>query len=188
MATIVLSSTAIVMTACSAQSTEVNQPASSGVEGSAEAQSAQTTAPPPVAHVGATLNLTGEDGPLAVTLSQVINPATGTDGPPTDDNGNPNGSTYVAAMLTIKNTSTSARKDDANNDAVLVGSNNQDYTADFDSVAECTNFDSGEYQLGPGESANGCVVFVMPPGITPAEFNYTPSSGFASSFGEWLIP
>ncbi|UQX13415.1 DUF4352 domain-containing protein [Candidatus Mycobacterium methanotrophicum] len=180
---------AVVLTACSAETTEVNKPASPGAPVPTGAQSSTPAAPAnPVAHVGATLNLTGESGPLAATLSQIINPATGTDGPPTDDNGNANGSTYIAAMLTINNTSTSARKDDADNDAVLIGSDNQSYTPDFHSVTECTDFSNGEYQLGPGESANGCVVFVVPPGITPAKFKYTPSSGFGNSFGEWLIP
>lgn len=185
--TIALAAVAVALPACSSKTTEVNQPASPSAQKPAGAPNSATT-PSPAAHVGATLNLTGESGPLAVTLTKIINPATGKDGPPTDDSGNPNGSTYVAAMLTVNNTSNKARKDDANNDSVIVGSNNQDYTPSVFSVTECTNFNEGQYQLGPGESVNGCVVFVMPPGVTPAKFKYTPSSGFANSFGEWLIP
>lgn len=143
----------------------------------------------PPAHVGAARQLTGENGSaLDITLTKVINPATGTQGPPTDDNGQPNGSTYVAAMLTIKNVGTSAVEDDANNDAVMVGSNDEDYATDLHPVTECTNFDVGVYRLDASESARGCVVFVLPRGVTPAKFKYTPSSGFANDFGEWLIP
>jgi len=188
-AIIALAAMAAVLAACLAKTTEVNQSASPGAQSSTGAQSATTTAQPSVAHVGATLNLTGQTGAaLAITLTNIVNPATGTDGPPTDDSGNPNGSTYVAAMLTIQNTGNDARSDDVNNDAALIGSNNQTYTPDFHSVTGCTNFDNGTYHLGPSESASGCVVFVMPPGVTPTKLKYTPSSGFASDFGEWLIP
>ena len=183
---ITLSGVAIAVAACSGKTGTANRSATSSPP--VFSTSPTSTAPvDPVAHVGATLNLTGDRGPLAVTLTKIINPATGTSGPPTDDKGNPRG-TYVAAMLTVHNTSTSARKDDANNDAVLVGSDNQDYSTALGSVTECTNFDEGEYELRAGESVNGCVVFVMPPGVKPAKFKYTPSSGFANSFGEWLIP
>jgi hypothetical protein len=177
---------AVALAACSTKTTEANQPTSPS------AQSSTTTATPtraPVAHVGGTLNLTGETGAaLAITLVKVINPATGTDGPPTDDKGNPNGNTYVAAMLTIDNTGTDARSDDVNNNAALVGSDNQTYTPTLGTVTECTNFDNGVYHLGAGESTTGCVAFVMPPGVAPTRLKYTPSSGFASDFGEWVIP
>lgn len=144
---------------------------------------------PPPAHVGATRHLTSDSGSgLDITLDQIINPATGEQGPPTDDDGKPNGGTYVAAMLTIKNTGTTAVQDDANNDAAMVGSNDEDYATDLHTVKECTNFDDGIYRLDPGESERGCVVFVLPKGVTPARFKFTPSAGFALDFGEWLIP
>lgn len=91
-------------------------------------------------------------------------------------------------MLTIKNTGNAPVQDDANNDAVLVGSNDQDYTPDAHRVTECTNFDAGVYRLDAGESASGCVAFVMPPGVKPAKLKYTPKSAFQSTFDEWLIP
>lgn len=74
-AVIALLGVEVTLTACAARTAEVNQPASSGVQGS-------TGMHRPPAHVGATLNLTGERAKtLAVTLSKVIDPATGTDGP-----------------------------------------------------------------------------------------------------------
>lgn len=186
----------LALAACSTK--EVNSPATTagGAVNSTVATSpaSSTTAPTPTtkpgaAHVGATLSLSGSNGAQAsVTLNQVINPATGSNGPPTDDQGNPNGDAYVATLLTIKNTGSGAIQGDANSDATLIGSNNQSYTADFDDVNECTNFSNGSYQLGAGESATGCVVFVLPPGVTPAKLQYSPDSGIGGNFGEWLIP
>lgn len=144
--------------------------------------------PPPASHVSGTLHLIGEpDTALAITLVQIIDPATGVDGPPTDAIGHPKGN-YVAAMVTITNTGKYAFEDDANNDAELVGSNHQDYTPALSPVTECTNFDNGAYRLEPGESVTGCVAFAMPPGVHPIEFKFAPASGFAGNFGEWLIP
>ncbi len=159
---------ALALAGCSAAK-EVNSPVTTAASASnstvattpTKATTASTsTTKPGEAHVGATLSLSGSGGAKAdVTLTQVINPATGADGPPTDDQGNPNGDSYVATLLTIKDTGTSALQGDANGDSTLIGSNNQSYTADFDDVNECTNFNSGSYQLGVGESATGCVVF-----------------------------
>jgi hypothetical protein len=194
-ALVAVSLAALALTACSTK--EVNQPTattSAGTVNSTVATTPSSSTPPTTkpskatAHVGATLTLTGDNATAAVTLTQVINPATGADGPPTDDNGNPNGDTYVATLLTVKNTGTQSFQGDANSDSTLIGSNDQSYTADFDDVNECTNFNSGSYQLGAGESATGCVVFVLPAGVTPAKFQYSPDSGFSSNFGEWLIP
>lgn len=71
---------------------------------------------------------------------------------------------------------------------MLVGTNNQDYLPDNHKVTQCTNFDQGIYRLDADESVSGCVAFVVPPGVTPAKFKYTPKSGFMNTFGEWLIP
>jgi archaellum component FlaG (FlaF/FlaG flagellin family) len=182
---IALASLAVVVAGCSTKNSEVNEPTQSTTPGAAAPSDAQatTTAPTnPVAHVGDTLNLKNEVGqPLAVTLVEIINPATGKIGPPTEG-------TYVATMLTVKNTGTSALKSYANNNTALVGSNNQIYTADLGGVTECTNFNNGEYQLAADESATGCVVFIVPPDVTPTRVKYTPSSGFADDFGEWQVP
>lgn len=160
---------------------------SNGAQSPTSTQSSSPTPPPP-AHVGDTLNLTGVQGSgMAVTLIKIINPATGAAGPPTDANGNSNG-TYVAAMVTIKNTGKSALEDNADNDGALVGSNNEVYTPALSPVTECTNFDNGTYRLEPGEAVTGCIAFAMPAGVNPSKFKYAPASGFAEDFGEWLIP
>jgi hypothetical protein len=119
-----------------------------------------------------------------VTLTKVIDPATGGDQYTVPDTGK----RFVAAVFTIKDTATQAGTGDANSNATLIGSDNQDYTADFDSVSECTNFSDGEFQLGPGESTTGCVVFQVPTAVTVAKVQWSPQSGFSGSFAEWLVP
>jgi len=74
------------------------------------------------------------------------------------------------------------------NDATLIGSDGQTYTADFDTLAGCTNFAHGQYQLGTGESSTGCVAFQVPTGVTVAKVKYSPNSGFSGDFGEWIVP
>jgi hypothetical protein len=189
LAAVAFSSLAVMLAACSAHSAQradVNKPSPAGARSSSSTPSFSPTTPP-VAHVGGTLNLTGERGSaMAITLARIINPATGAEGPPTGDNGKPSGR-YVAAMVTIKNTGKSALEDDANNDASLVGSNNEVYTPALSAVTECTNFDNGIYRLAPGESVTGCVAFALPSNVNPSRFKYTPSSGFAADFGEWSL-
>lgn len=151
-----------------------------------------TTAPPTAAsgkvHVGTELSLTGLDGSkVAVALNLVIDPATGTDGPPTDSNGSLTNSSYIATVITILDVGSKPIRDDANDDAALIGADGRDYTPDFDAVSQCTNFNSGEYSIGPGEKATGCVVFALPAGVAPAKFQWTPA-GFSNDYGEWLIP
>ena len=124
---------------------------------------------------------------MDVALNLVIDPATGTDGPPTDSNGNLTNSSYIATVMTILDIGSKPIRDDANDDAALIGADGQVYTPDFDAVSQCTTFNSGEYSIGPGQKATGCVVFALPAGIAPARFQWTPA-GFSNDVGEWSIP
>jgi len=135
------------------------------------------------AHVGSTVDIGGSKG-LAVTLTQVIDPATGSDQYTSADAGK----RFVAAEVKIVNNGTAAFSDDANSDMTLIGSDNQSYTADFDTVSECTNFNSGQYTLAPGESSTGCVVFQVPNGVNTAKIQFQTQSGLSQSTGEWLVP
>lgn len=155
--------------------------------GPTEAASSSTTvetstpAKPP-GHVGDTLDMTRADGgKIAVTLLQVINPATVTEGAAES------GKTYVATKLKLTDSGTMPVEGDVNVNVALVGSDDQSYTADFNNVTECTNFESGAFHLDADESATGCVVFALPHGVSPVRVKYTPSAGFADDFGEWLV-
>lgn len=135
------------------------------------------------AHVGAVLNIGGSKG-LAVTLQQVMDPATSDNQYITADAGK----RFVAVKLQIQNNGQASYQDDANNNVTLIGSDNQSYTADFDPISGCTNFSNGEYTLAAGESATGCVVFQVPNGVKAAKVQFQTISGLSSSTGKWLVP
>lgn len=139
-------------------------------------------APRHVAHLGETLNLTNqEDHPLAVALLEVIDPAPVESGPVDA------AKVYVAAKFTVVNTGNASLVGDANNNAVLVGSDNRTYAATVDATAGCSNFNAGIYQLNAGDTATGCVTFALPVGVTPLRVRYMPSAGFAGDVGVWAV-
>ena len=78
--------------------------------------------------------------------------------------------------------------DDADNDVTIIGSDNQSYTDDYNSVSECTDFNNGSFTLAAGESTTGCVNFQLPDAINASKVQFTPGSGFSGSTGEWLVP
>lgn len=132
-------------------------------------------------HVGDTIDLTRADGSkIAVTLEQVINPAT-------VQAGGDAAKTYVATKLKLTDSGSAPIEGDVNINVSLVGSDDQSYTADLNNVTECTNFESGAFHLDVNESATGCVVFALPHGVGPVRVKYAPSAGFADDFGEWSV-
>lgn len=170
-----VSAVALLATACSGHTAKESEPESA--QGDATHAASKSAG-----HVGDTLDLTRADGSkVAVTVTQIINPATVTNGKAEADK------TYVATKLTIADTGTTEVEGAVNVNVSLIGSDNQSYAADLNDVTECTNFDSGTFHLGPGQSAAGCVVFALPQGVTPAKVQYKPSAGFADDSGEWLV-
>jgi hypothetical protein len=113
----------------------------------------------------------------------VIDPAQGADQFTTPDNGN----RFVGAVFTITGTS-GTLSDDANNDATLIGSNGQTYTADFDSIAGYTNFNNGEYNVSAGENSAGAVTFQLPLTVNVTKIEWSANGGFGGAPAEWLIP
>lgn len=139
---------------------------------------------PTTPHVGATLIVKDmKDNPYSVQLTQVQDPAT-----PTDSfNAASAGKRLVAAYFTLTNKSTATIQDDADLNATVVGSDNQSYQANFDTVNGCTNFDSGQYTLTPGSTSSGCVVFSIPTSVKVAKVQFDPTS-FSGSIAQWLVP
>lgn len=155
---------------------EDNQPA-------AAAPMDRSPAARPAAHLGETLDLMRiGDQQIAVTLLQVINPATVPNGW-----GDP-AKTYAAVKLKIANTGTTTITGNGNSDVQLIGSDNQEYHADFATVTECRDFVYGWFLIPMGASVTGCVTFALPHGVAPVRVKYTPSSGISHDVGEWLNP
>jgi Domain of unknown function (DUF4352) len=173
---VTLSALALLAASCSSETSKASEHATSP-------PTQQSPASKPVAHVGDTLNLMriGEQK-ITVALLEVINPATVPNGW-----GDP-GKTYIATKLKITNTGTSSIVGNTNSDVSVVGSDNQNYRADFATVTECKDFVDGWFLLAAGASATGCVVFKLPQGVTPVKVKYVPSSGISHDVGEWLNP
>ncbi len=134
------------------------------------------------ASTGSVLSFKDENGnPYQVQAVNIIDPAQGADQFTTPNAGD----RFVAIVFKITDTGKNQISDDANSDASIVASNDQTYTADFDSVSECTNFNSGEYQLANGQSVTGCVVFQVPTGLSVSVVEWAP--GFGENFGEWKV-
>jgi hypothetical protein len=115
-----------------------------------------------------------------VTAQQVVDPA-----PPDNSfDAAPAGQHLVAVELTIKGLSGN-ESDDANNDAVVQGSNGQDYPTGDGGVAAGTNFNSGQFNTAPGTSVTGWVNFDVPNGVTVSSVQWTPDSGEGSVTVNW---
>jgi hypothetical protein len=79
-------------------------------------------------------------------------------------------------VFTITALKGSPQDEDANNDAVIVGSNGQSYTADFSDIAGYTNFDNGAIQVAQGDTETGSVTFQVPDGVKVAKVQWTPGA------------
>jgi serine/threonine protein kinase len=132
--------------------------------------------------VGATFQVTsGSGGQLDVTLTRLIDPARGTDG---DSPGK--GKRFVAAVFTLTGVR-GTPSDDANNAATLIGSNGQTYTASFDTIAGYTNFNSGQFDLSPGQQSVGEVTYQVPAGVKIVAIQWSASDGSGGHPKEWNI-
>lgn len=117
-----------------------------------------------------------------VTLDKIIDPAHGADQFTTPDNGK----RFVGAVFTILAVNGSPSDEDANSDAVIVGSNGQTYTADFSSIAGYTNFSSGQINVAKGEQTTGAVTFQLPTGVKVSKVQWTPAGGFGNTV-QWSV-
>jgi hypothetical protein len=124
----------------------------------------------------------GSGDTYRVTLVKIIDPAQGADQFSTPDPGK----RFVGVVFTIKALRGSPQDEDANGDAVVVGSNGQTYTADFDNIAGYTNFSNGQINVAQGDTTTGAVVFQVPDGVKVTEVQWTTSGGFGSTV-QWDV-
>ena len=142
-----------------------------------------TAAPAAPATIGTALQLKAETGSEAtVTLTGVVDPATGS-----DEFNQPNtGNKLVAIEFTITNDGKSNLQPDPQVETTIFDNVNATFNADFDTVSDCQTLNS--VVLTPGSTENGCVVFQVPSANTVSKVQYTPLSGFSSVTGQWVIP
>jgi hypothetical protein len=171
----------IVIVVAAAHGSGVSTKAAGASSPLAKASSSAASRPAAAAGVGSYFDVKDSAGDTyRVTLTKIIDPAQGADQFTTPDAGN----RFVGAVFTIKAISGSPQDEDANSDAVLVGSNGQSYTADFSSIAGYTNFSNGEIRVAQGESSTGAVTFQVPDGVKVAKVQWTPG-GILGSAVQW---
>ncbi|MGA7834936.1 MAG: fibronectin type III domain-containing protein [Acidimicrobiales bacterium] len=118
---------------------------------------------------------------LSVTATQIVDPATAAAGSGLPDSGY----RFVAVEMNLANPATSSTVDgDANFSTSVIGSDGQTYTADYGTVAGCTNFDAGYFALPPSDNASGCVVFELPMSVTVKTVEFSLAAGYLDA-GAW---
>jgi hypothetical protein len=133
--------------------------------------------------VGATFALDdGSGSAYRVTLVKVIDPARGA----TSLDSPGSGKRFVGLVFKIRALSGSLQGEDANNDAVLVGADGQDYPAALNRIAGYTNFHDGAIQVTPGDTVTGAVAVEVPDGVTVSTIQWTALSGFGPMV-EWTV-
>ncbi len=137
----------------------------------------------PPGKVGSSFELKDGSGNLyQVILAKVIDQATGENQFAAPDAGK----RFVGLVFRVKALTGSPKNEDANNDAVVVGNNGQNYSADFDGIAGYTNFDHGVIHVSQGETVTGSVTFQVPNGVMVSTVQWTALSGFGSGV-EWIM-
>jgi hypothetical protein len=150
----------------------------------ASSEAAPSPTPSLSGPVGTSYTVTDPNGDkISVTLDREIDPAQGADQFTTPQSG----SRFVGAVFNIKGIS-GTFSDDANNNATIIGSNGQTYTADFDSIAGYTAFNNGEFSVSAGESSVGAVTFQIPLAVKISKVEWSANGGFGGAPAEWLIP
>ena len=137
----------------------------------------------PPGKVGSSFELNDGSGNLyQVILAKVIDPAKGENQFAAPDAGK----RFVGLVFRVKALTGSPKDEDANNDAVAIGGNGQNYPADFDGIAGYTNFDQGVIHVSQGETVTGSVTFQVPNGVMVSTVRWTALSGFGSTV-EWIV-
>jgi hypothetical protein len=138
----------------------------------------------PPGQVGSSFELKDGSGNLyRVTLTKVIDPAKGENQFTVPDTGK----RFVGLVFQVKALTGSPQDEDANNNAVIIGSNGQSYAADFAGIAGYTNFDHGAIHVSNGETATGSVTFQLPEDVKVSTVQWTALSGFGATV-EWIGP
>ena len=138
----------------------------------------------PPGQIGTSFELKDGSGNLyRVAMAKVIDPAKGENQFTVPDAGK----RFVGLLFQVKALTGSPQDEDANNNAVIIGSNGQNYAADFDGIAGYTNFDHGAIHVSKGETVTGSVTFQLPEDVKVSTVQWTALSGFGATV-EWIGP
>jgi hypothetical protein len=120
-----------------------------------------------------------------VALTKIIDPATTTDRI-TPGKGN----RFVGAVFTIKAISSGGpQQENAEDAAVLVGSNGQTYLPDVIPIVGYTDFALGYIHAAQGAPTTGAVAFQVPAGVKVSKVQWSDFSSFGvRSTVQWNVP
>jgi len=137
----------------------------------------------PPGQIGTTFELRDGSGDVyQVKLTKVIDPATGD----SQEAVPAVGKRFVGLVFRVTALTSTPKDEDANNNAVVIGSNGQNYSASFDGIAGYTNFNHGVIQASTGQTVTGAVTFQMPNGVQVSTVRWTALSGYGSTV-EWIL-
>jgi hypothetical protein len=135
-----------------------------------------TTGPVGTTFTATDTNDSGATVKYSVTLDKVIQHAQ----PNNSFDSAPAGDHLLAAEFTIKGL-VGDDQDDANNDASAVGNNSQTYQSGFESLAEGTNFNNGQFNTSPGSVSVGWVSFEIKNGVKVSSIQWNLDSGMTGT-------
>lgn len=124
-------------------------------------------------------------GTYGVALTKIIDPAHAADQFTVPDHGK----RFVGAVFTMKAISGYGPKQDAYDDAVLVGSDGQTYLPDDIAIVGYTDFAVGEVYATQGDRTTGAVAFQVPTGVKVSKVQWSTFSSFGvRSTVQWNVP
>jgi hypothetical protein len=188
----ILAIAGLVLSALSSNGTGASTPASRTSASPASSAATQATAPTATfaaaqatgpGKIGSYFDVQdGSGNTYQVTLVKVLDPVQGADQFNVPDPGN----RFVGVVFRITALSGSPQGEDANNDATVIGSNGQVYTADFDRIAGYGNFEVGMIHAAQGDTVVGAVTFQLPQFVTVMEVLWTADGGSGAAV-QWNI-
>lgn len=94
---------------------------------------------------------------------------------------------HTVAVEFVLTGNTGQSSDDANSDAVVIGTDGQDYDPSFNNVSDGTNFNSGDFEVSAGQTVRGWVTFELPPGVQAASVQWSPDTFSGTQPGTWSV-
>jgi hypothetical protein len=131
--------------------------------------------------VGTTFIVTGtNDSGATVKYSVTLDKLKQHAAPDNSFDAAPAGEHLAGAEFTVKGI-TGDEQDDANNDAAVVGNNNQTYQTGLEGLAAGTGFNGGVFNTNPGSVSIGWVSFEVKDGVHVASIQWNPDSGMSGA-------
>jgi hypothetical protein len=122
-------------------------------------------------------------GTMNIQLAELLDPAQ-----PKSFLDVPGHGKHLVGAVFIVHGLTGTAKDDADNDATLIGTNGKRYSSTFALITGHPDFTDSAFRLTPGTRALGTVSFVVPDGVRITTVKWASSSGYGRAVTWHLRP